>query len=71
MALWEQLSALAARAEEVEHQAAAAKQKAKDDLEHDVEAAHKSAAAHGDKLKQKAAQSKDTASAGWDKIQSS
>jgi hypothetical protein len=71
MALSDQLSALAARASEAEDHAAAAKQKAKDELQHDVEAAHASAAAQGDKLRKKAQDSRDAAATGWDKVQQS
>ena len=71
MALSDQLSALAARAKEAEDHAATAKQKAKDDLRHDVEAAHASAVAQGAKLRKKAEDTRDAAAAGWDKVQRS
>jgi len=71
MALSDQLSSLAARAKVAEDHAAAAKQKAKGDLQQDVEAAHQSAAAQGDKLRQKAEDTKDKASASWDNVQRS
>jgi|HubBroStandDraft_6_1064221.scaffolds.fasta_scaffold1062017_2 hypothetical protein len=71
MALSDQLSALAARAKEAEDHAAAAKQKAKDDLQEDVEVAHASAAARGDMLRKKAKDKQDAAAAGWDKVQRS
>ena len=71
MALSDQLSALAARAKEAEDHAATAKQKAKDDLQHDVDAADASAAAQGDKLRKKAQDTRDAAVGGWDKVQRS
>jgi hypothetical protein len=71
MALSDQLSALAVRAKAAEDHAAAAKQKAKDDLRHDVDAAHASAVAQGDKLRKKAQDTKDAAGTGWDKVQRS
>ena len=78
MALSDQLSALAARAKEAEDHAATAKQKAQDDLQHDVEAAQASAVAQGDKLREKADKlrkkaqdTQDAAATGWDKVQRS
>ena len=71
MALSDQLSALAARAKETEDHAAAAKKKAKSDLERDVKAAQDSASAQGDALRKKAETTKDKASAGWDNVQRS
>jgi hypothetical protein len=71
MALSDQLSTLAKRAKVAEDRAAAAKQKGKKDLEHDVEAAHESAAEHGDALRQKAESTKAKSTAGWDKMQRS
>ena len=51
MALSDQLSALAARAKAAEDRAAAAKQKAKTDLEQEAESAHQSAQDHADALR--------------------
>ena len=50
MALSDQLTKLAAKAKEAEDRAAAAKTKAKADLEQDVKEARESAQAHADQL---------------------
>jgi hypothetical protein len=73
MALSDQLTALAARAKQAEDHAAAAKQKAKNDVAHEdeVEAAQTSAAAHGEALREKASASKGKATTGCDNMQRS
>ena len=71
MALSDQLTTLAARAKVAEDHAAAARQKATSDLQRDVQAAQESAAAQGDRLRKKVADTKDKASTGWDKVQRS
>jgi hypothetical protein len=71
MPLSDQLSALAVRAKNAEDHAAAAEQKARAEIEHDIEAARTAAAARGEALQKKAKSSKESAAAGWDKLQRS
>jgi hypothetical protein len=71
MALSDQLSDLAARAKQLEDHAAAAKQKAKADLEADVNQARESAQARADALRQSAEAGKGRISAWWDGVQRS
>ena len=71
MALSDQLTRLAARAKELEDRAAAAKTKAKSDLEHDVKAARDSAQAQSEALRRSASASKGQISAWWDSVQRS
>jgi hypothetical protein len=67
----EQVTNLAARAKELEDRAAAAKGKAKADLEHEVEAARQSAQVQGEGLRQSAEADKGKLSAWWDSVQRS
>jgi hypothetical protein len=71
MALSDQLNALATRAKEAEDRVAAAKQKAKADVEQEAKAAHQSAQEQADALRAKTAATKDEASAGRDRVQKS
>ena len=71
MAVSEQLARLSARAKELEERAAAAKTKAKNDLEQDVNDARQSAQAQSDALHKSASASKGQISAWWDSVQRS
>ena len=71
MVLSEQLSALAAKAKQVEDRVAAAKQKTKAELEADVDNARESAQAQADALHDKAEANKGKISAWWDKVERS
>src|SRR5215470_6763781 len=65
MALSDQLSKLAARAKEAEDHAAAAKTKAKADLEQDVKNARESAQARAEQLQKNTETAKGDVSASW------
>ena len=71
MSLSDQLSTLAARAKEAEDHVSAAQKKAKDAIQPDIDSARQSAAARGDALRKKAADTKGKASSGWDNMQRS
>jgi hypothetical protein len=71
MALSDQLTKLAARAKEAEDRAAAAKSKAKADLEQDVKTAREEAQAHADQLRKNAETDKGILSDWWDDTQRS
>jgi hypothetical protein len=71
MALSDQLTKLAAKAKEAEDRAAAAKTKAKAELEQDVKAARESAQAQADQLHKNAQTDKEILSAWWDDMQRS
>jgi hypothetical protein len=71
MAVSDQLTLLSTRAKELEDRAAAAKGKARADLEHDVDMARDSAQAQGETLRQTAAAAKGQVSAWWDGVQRS
>jgi hypothetical protein len=71
MALSDQLSSLAARAKEFEDRAAAAKAKAKSDLETEVKQARKSADEQGEALRKTAQEGKGKISAWWADVQHS
>jgi hypothetical protein len=71
MALSDQLSDLAARAKDLEDRAAAARQKTKSDLEHDVEHARESAKQQADALHANASDRKDKVADWWDGMQKS
>ena len=71
MALSDRLSNLATRTKQLEERAAAAKSKAKGDLEQDVKNARESAQAQGDTLRKSAEASKGQISAWWDNLQRS
>src|SRR4051794_19287297 len=70
MALSDQLSKLATRAKEAEDHAAAAKGKAKTELEQDVRTAQESAQAQADRLRQNAEADKESLSKWWNETQS-
>jgi hypothetical protein len=69
MALSDQLTKLAARAKEAEDHAAAAQDKAKADLEQDVELARSSAQAQADALRESAAANKGEISEWWNDLE--
>jgi hypothetical protein len=71
MAVSDQLSRLAARTKDLEDRAAAARAKAKGDLEQDVKKARESAQAQADTLRQRAEASEGRISAWWDSVQRS
>jgi hypothetical protein len=71
MALSDQLTALAARAKDLEDRAAAAKTKTKADLEQDVKNARESAQSQGDALRASADKSKGQISDWWDNVRTS
>jgi len=71
MALSDQLATLAARAKQAEDRAAAARQKARTDLESDVSAARASADAQGEKLRETAESGKEKVSGRWNELQQS
>jgi hypothetical protein len=71
MAVSDQLSRLAARTKDLEDRAAAARAKAKGDLEQDVKKARESAQAQADTLRQSAEASQGRISAWWDSVQRS
>jgi hypothetical protein len=71
MAVSDHLSRLAARAKELEDREAAARTKAKSDLQQDVEAARASAQEQADSLRKSAEQSEGQVSAWWDSVQRS
>ena len=71
MAVSDQLSRLAARTKDLEDRAAAARAKAKGDLEQDVKKARESAQAQADTLRQSAEASQGKISAWWDSVQRS
>jgi hypothetical protein len=71
MALSDQLSALVAKAKQVEDRVAAARQKTRAELEADVSNARESSQAQADALHQQAEASKGKLSAWWDKVQRS
>jgi hypothetical protein len=71
MAASDELTKLAARAKEAEDRAAAARGKAKADLEHDVETARTSAQERAEKLRESADTSKDKISVWWHDIERS
>jgi len=71
MALSDQLSRLATRAKELEDRTAAAKTKAKTDLEQDLKAAGEAAQAHADALSAKADAAENRVSIWWGKLQRS
>jgi hypothetical protein len=71
MAVSDQLTKLAARAKELEDHAAAAKGKARADLEHDVAMARNSADQTAEVLHETAASGKGQVSAWWDGVQRS
>lgn len=71
MALSDQLTTLAKRAKELEDRAAAARQKAKTDLEQDVKTARESAEAQADSLRKRAQAGKGQMSAQRDSVQRS
>jgi len=68
MALSDQLSALAARTRELEDRAAAAKQKAKGDLQQEVKTAREASQAHADALAKRVDDSNAHVSAWWDSV---
>ena len=68
MALSDQLSRLAARAKELEDRAAAAKQKAKGDLQQEVKTAREASQAHADALAKKMDDGDAHVSAWWDGV---
>jgi hypothetical protein len=69
MALSDQLTKLAARAKEAEDHAAAAKNKAKAELEADVKAANDAAQAQAEQLRTKVDADKGKVSDHWSKVQ--
>jgi hypothetical protein len=71
MALSDQLSQLAARAKELEDNAAASRQKEKGALEQDVKSARDSAQAQAESLRKSAEARKGQISAWWDNLQRS
>jgi hypothetical protein len=71
MALSDQLYTLAARAKQAEDNVAAARTKAKAQLEADVTAAQESAKKHAEALRAKAEEGKENLSAGWNNVQHS
>jgi hypothetical protein len=71
MAASDELTKLAARAKEAEDRTAAARSKAKADLERDVETARTSAQAQADKLRQSAEENKGKLSAWWHDLERS
>jgi hypothetical protein len=71
MALSDQLTKLAARAKEAENHAAAAKSKARAQLEQDVKTARESAKAQADQLRKTAEANKGQISDWWDGVQKS
>jgi hypothetical protein len=71
MALSDQLSKLATKTKELEDRAAAAKTKAKSDVEQDVKNARDAAQAQADSLHQKAQDRKGQVSSWWDNAQQS
>jgi hypothetical protein len=71
MALSNQLSDLASLAKQVEGRTAAAKTKARADLEAEVKEARDSAQARADALRERAGEGKGTISAWWDSVQNS
>jgi hypothetical protein len=71
MALSDQLTKLAARAKEAEDHAAAAKSKARAQLEQDVKTARESAKAQADQLRKTAEANKGEISDWWDGVQKS
>ena len=71
MAVSDQLTKLAARTKEFEDRAAAAKTKAKADLEQDVKEARESAQAQSDALRKSAETSRGKISAWWDSVERS
>jgi len=71
MALSDQLTKLAARAKEAEDHAAAAKSKARAQLERDVKTARESAKAQADQLRKTAEANKGQISDWWDGVQKS
>lgn len=71
MAVSDQLTKLATRAQELEDRAATAQDKAKADLQRDVEDARQAAQAQGDALRESAEASKGEISAWWDGVQRS
>jgi hypothetical protein len=71
MALSDQLTKLAARAKEAEDHAAAAKSKARAQLEQDVKTARESAKAQADQLRKTAEANKGQISDWWDGVQKS
>jgi hypothetical protein len=71
MALSDQLSDLAARAKQLEDNAAASKQKGRAELEADVNSARESAKAKAEELQKSAAENKGQISAWWDSVQRS
>jgi hypothetical protein len=71
MALSDQLYTLAARAKKAEENVAAARTKAKAQLEADVKAAQESARKHSEALRAKAEEGKDSLSTGWNDAQRS
>lgn len=71
MALSDQLMQLSTRSKELEDRAAAAKTKAKADLEQDVKAARESAQAQGDALREGVKSSKGKISSWWHDVQRS
>jgi hypothetical protein len=71
MAVSDQLTKLAARAKELEDREAAARGKAKADLQQDVANARASAQARADDLRKSAEKSEGQVSAWWDSVQRS
>ncbi|MCU1456599.1 MAG: hypothetical protein JWL73_691 [Actinomycetia bacterium] len=71
MALSDQLSQLAARTKKLEDSAGASRQKAKGDLEQDVNSARDTAQAHAESLRKSAEARKGQISAWWDNLQRS
>jgi vacuolar-type H+-ATPase subunit I/STV1 len=69
MAASDELTKLAARAKQAEDRVAAARAKAKDDLEHDVELSAADAKATAEKLRQTAQAGKGKVSVWWDNAQ--
>ena len=71
MALSDQLYTLAARSKQAEENVAAARTKAKAQLEADVQAAKESARKHADGLRAKVDEGKESVSEGWSSVQHS
>jgi hypothetical protein len=69
MALSDQLTKLAARAKEAEHRAVAAKEKARADLEQDVEQSRVAARAQAQRLRESAEASEGKLSDWWNDVQ--
>ena len=69
--LADELTKLAARAQEAENRATAARGKAKTDLEQDIESARASAQAQSEKLRTKAEEGRGNISAWWTDVQKS